>query len=302
MDEALHEITLAFKGEAPFEGATPNMYAGLVSTLYPPSLIFLWDEGNEPPPEASLEHTHQTSGRSYAEIYYDWLVPPGGGGEPGVCWRPLQAYQDGDMENLRMIHEHPLTIPGVSDAGAHSSIFQDGLTPSHLLTHWARDRSRGPKLPVELIVRKQCAEVAQLFGLLDRGTLQPGLRADLNVIDWDALTLHKPFIAHDLPTGAARWMQTVSGYKLTLVKGVATYINGSQTGALPGRLVRNPRANRSVWEDTSHGLAWQEGDTYGQSSGRGDNYEDALRKATGGGASAIGRIARELEKEKQAKL
>ena len=98
------------------------------------------------------------------------------------CWKPLQAYHEGDFENLREIHEHPLTIPGVSDAGAHSSIFQDGLTPSHLLTHWARDRTRGPKLSVEHVIRRQCREVAQLFGLLDRGELKVGLRADLNVI------------------------------------------------------------------------------------------------------------------------
>lgn len=81
----------------------------------------------------------------------------------------------------------------LADAGAHSSIFQDGCTPSHLLTHWARDRTRGPKLPLELVVKKQSHEIAQLFGLLDRGQIKPGLRADINVIDWDNLTLHKPF-------------------------------------------------------------------------------------------------------------
>jgi len=81
------------------------------------------------------------------------------------------------------------------DAGAHSSIFQDGCTPSHLLTHWARDRSRGSKLPLELVVKKQSHEIAQLFGLLDRGQIKPGLRADINIIDWENLTLHKPYSA-----------------------------------------------------------------------------------------------------------
>ena len=80
----------------------------------------------------------------------------------------------------------------MSDAGAHSSIFQDGLTPSHLLTHWARDRTRGPKLSVEHVIRRQCREVAQLFGLLDRGELKVGLRADLNVI------VRRTIIAADL--------------------------------------------------------------------------------------------------------
>ena len=75
-------------------------------------------------------------------------------------------YQDGDFENLRAIHEHPLTISGVSDAGAHSSIFQDGSSPTHLLTHWAG------------VIGRQCREPARLFGMLDRGELRAGLRAD----------------------------------------------------------------------------------------------------------------------------
>ena len=274
-------------------GDEPSIFAGLVSTLFPPSMIFRWDSGNEPPVEESLRDIARAQGRSYMEVYYDWLVPESGD-EPGVCWKPLQAYHEGDFENLREIHEHPLTIPGVSDAGAHSSIFQDGMTPSHLLTHWARDRTRGPKLSVEHVIRRQCREVAQLFGLLDRGELKVGLRADLNVINWDELTLHKPFIAHDLPTGAARWMQEVTGYKLTMVHGVVTYIDGMPTGALPGRLVRNPRADITKWQDNTHEQAWQGEEL----PGAGDNYEDALAKAQGGGASAIARIARELEEER----
>ena len=119
-------------------------------------MIFQWTAGNEPPPEASLKHASTVNGKSYMEQYYDWLVPSNGE-QVGVLWKPLQAYQDGDFENLRAIHEHPLTIPGVSDSGAHSSIFQDGLTPSHLLTHWARDRTRGPKLAVEDVVRGSSA-------------------------------------------------------------------------------------------------------------------------------------------------
>lgn len=217
----------------------------------------------------------------------------------------------------------------MSDAGAHSSIFQDGLTPSHLLTHWARDRTRGPKLPLELVVKKQTHEVAQLFGMLDRGQIKPGLRADLNVIgqytrnpplacdvdfnafrrliglpdrlllvtDWENLTLHKPFIAHDLPTEAARWMQEVTGYKFTMLNGVITYIDGMKTGALPGKLVRNPRRDAAKWENTSHDMAWK-GEAL---PGAGSNYNDALAKAQGGGASAIGRIARELEREEAEK-
>ena len=110
--------------------------------------------------------------------------------------------------------------------------------------------------------------------------------------------LHRAAVAHDLPTEAARWMQDVTGYKMTMVAGVVTYKDGMKTGALPGRLVRNPRRDPAKWENTSHGCAWDGAAL----PGAGDNYRDALQKAQGGGASAIARIARELEKEEQAKL
>lgn len=107
------------------------------------------------------------------------------------------------------------------------------------------------------------------------------------------LSLRWATVAHDLPTEAARWMQDVTGYKMTMVAGVITYKDGMKTGALPGRLVRNPRRDDSKWENTSHDCAWKGAAL----PGAGDNYRDALQKAQGGGASAIARIARDLEKE-----
>jgi hypothetical protein len=104
---------------AEIKAGEPNIFTGLVSTLFPPSRIFQWDAGNEPGPEQSLKHAAKSTGRSYMEVYYDWLVPPDGD-EPGVLWKPLQAYQDGDFENLRSIHEHPLTVPGVSGMSKRS--------------------------------------------------------------------------------------------------------------------------------------------------------------------------------------
>ena len=98
---------------AEIKAGEPNVFTGLVSTLFPPSMIFRWDAGNEPAPEQSLKHAAKSTGRTYMEVYYDWLVPADGD-EPGVLWKPLQAYQDGDFENLRDLHEHPLTVPGVS--------------------------------------------------------------------------------------------------------------------------------------------------------------------------------------------
>merc|ERR1719510_1557301 len=102
---------------------------------------------------------------------------------------------------------------------------------------------RGPRIAAEVLVRKQTKEVADLFGLHDRGVLAPGLRADLNIIDFDKLTMEKPRVEHDLPTGASRWMQDVSGYRLTLVAGCTTFKDGRATGELPGRSVRNPKSN-----------------------------------------------------------
>ena len=110
-----------------------------------------------------------------------------------------------------------------------------------LLTHWARDRHRGEKLPLEYVVRKQSHDTAQLFGLTDRGVIQTGKKADINVIDMDALTLHPAKMVYDLPAGGQRLVQGASGYSATIVNGVVTRRNSVDTGARPGRLVRGAR-------------------------------------------------------------
>merc|ERR1712107_11962 len=135
--------------------------------------------------------------------------------------------------------EHPNTIVGVADGGAHVNILSEASCCTYLLTHWVRDRSRGEKLSIEAVVKAQSCDTARLFGMHDRGTLELGMRADINVIDLPRLRIHRPELADDLPTGARRWIQNVSGYKLTMVNGVVTYEDGKPTGALPGKLVRN---------------------------------------------------------------
>lgn len=287
-----------------------SRYAGLVSTLSP-ELVFRWEPGCEPHPDASVASLARASGRTEMDIYYDMLVPPtsdgliwdgkplppnGGAAHPpfGVAWKPNASYPDFDHEALRWMHEHPLCIPGVSDAGAHCGVFQDGTTPTHLLTHWARDRTRGPLLPVELLVKKQCMETARLFGFQDRGEIKVGLRADINVIDFDALTIHQPHIAHDLPTGASRWMQDVSGYQLTVCGGIITFEKGVHTGALPGRFVSNPKSDLAAYQGVSKLVAWKD-DGIGGGLGTASLTDHALKSAQGCGASAIARIARDLE-------
>jgi N-acyl-D-aspartate/D-glutamate deacylase len=118
----------------------------------------------------------------------------------------------------------------------------DGSLPTSNLTHWTRDRSRGPKLSLEHVVRMQTRDTARAVGLHDRGVLAAGLRADLNVIDYDALRLHSPEVAHDLPAGGRRLVQRADGYTATVVAGTVTYRDGAATGALPGRLLRSARA------------------------------------------------------------
>ena len=120
---------------AEIKAGEPTVFTGLVSTLFPPSRIYQWDAGNEPGPEQSLKHAAKSTGRGYMEVYYDWLVPPDGD-EPGVLWKPLQAYQDGDFENLRSIHEHPLTVPGVSGTSKRTL---SPLPPSMHCRHRMRD-------------------------------------------------------------------------------------------------------------------------------------------------------------------
>jgi N-acyl-D-aspartate/D-glutamate deacylase len=111
-----------------------------------------------------------------------------------------------------------------------------------MLTHWTRDRARGPKVPLAEVIRMQTRDTARTVGLNDRGLIAPGYRADLNVIDHAGLTLHAPSVAYDLPAGGRRLIQKASGYKATLVAGQVTYRDGAATGALPGRLVRGAQA------------------------------------------------------------
>jgi N-acyl-D-aspartate/D-glutamate deacylase len=114
----------------------------------------------------------------------------------------------------------------------------DGSFPTTMLTHWTRDRTRGPKLPLAEVIRMQTRDTARTVGLNDRGLIAPGFRADINVIDHGGLTLHAPGVAYDLPAGGRRLIQKASGYKATLVAGQVTYRDGEATEALPGRLVR----------------------------------------------------------------
>ena len=159
----------------------------------------------------------------------------------GMIYAPFFNYGYGDLSMTYEATLHPRTRIGLSDAGAHCGAICDGGTPTFMLTHWARDRRRGPTLPLEHVVRRQTRQTAELYGLHDRGLVAPGQRADLNVIDFEALSFGLPRMAFDLPAGGRRLVQRAAGYVATFVGGVQTVADDEFTGELPGRLVRGPQ-------------------------------------------------------------
>jgi N-acyl-D-aspartate/D-glutamate deacylase len=152
-------------------------------------------------------------------------------------------FVDGDFAATREMLVHPLTVPGLGDAGAHCTMICDGSFPTYLLQFWARDVAAPDRLPVEWIVKQQCADTAAWVGLHDRGVLAPGRRADVNVVDFDALAVRAPVLLNDLPAGGKRLVQRADGYRATVVAGDVVMRDGEPTGALPGRLVRGARDN-----------------------------------------------------------
>ena len=135
---------------------------------------------------------------------------------------------------------------GLSDGGAHCTSIVDAGVPTFMLMHWGRDRSRGAAAAARTLVKRQTSETADFFGLADRGRLAPGLRADVNLIDFAGLRVQKPELVHDMPAGGRRFVQRVEGYEATLVAGEPIFERGEHTGALPGRLVRAGRVGAAL--------------------------------------------------------
>ncbi|MFM2076139.1 MAG: hypothetical protein RJA49_29 [Actinomycetota bacterium] len=207
------------------------------------SLDRIFELGNppsyEPRPEESIAAKAAAAGRNPHEMFVDLLLGDGG---RALLYLPFLNYFDGSLDAAREMLAHPLTVPGLGDGGAHVGTICDGSFPTSLLTHWGRDRERGPRFDLPFLIQRQCRGTAEAVGLLDRGVLAPGYKADVNIIDFERLGLAPPRMVHDLPAGGKRLLQQSRGYLHTFVSGVETQAAGEPTGALPGRFVRGPQA------------------------------------------------------------
>jgi N-acyl-D-amino-acid deacylase len=190
----------------------------------------------EPPPEKAIAVLAAGEGVDPAAKAYDLMCADEG---RAFLMFPLFNYAGGSQDAIYEMLCHPAAVSGLSDGGAHCRMICDASIPTYLLTHWTRDRTRGPKLSIEEAVRLQTSVTAEVVGFDDRGTIEVGKRADLNVIDMENLTLGFPHAADDLPAGGRRLLQEATGYVATIVAGEVTRRHGVDTGARPGRLVRS---------------------------------------------------------------
>ena len=191
----------------------------------------------EPTSDDKIGNRAARLGISAQELAYDLLLERDG---TSILMLAAANYIGGSLEPVRAMLEHPDTLIALGDGGAHYGIICDSSYTTSILAYWTRDRSRGPRLPLSWAIRSLSHDTARAVGLTDRGVLAPGMKADVNVIDYDNLTLHAPQVQHDLPAGGRRLTQRADGYDATIVSGQITYRHGRATGARPGRLVRNP--------------------------------------------------------------
>lgn len=234
------EIRAAILGEEDLAltGALFEGIAGFAQSAS--SIIFPISEAveAEPPAETSVAALAAARGVSPLEVTYDLMLEQEG---RALLMAAINNYGGGGLDGVHDMLTHPASVIGLSDAGAHCGLLVDASMPTMLLTHWVRDRTRGPRIALEAAVRMQTAETADLYGLGDRGRLIAGLRADINIIDLEQLRLLPPEVLHDLPAGSRRLVQRARGYRATIVAGTVTREHDADTGERPGRLIRGAR-------------------------------------------------------------
>ncbi len=236
------EIKAAILAESDVRDERPGSMENALPPLFGMALDRTFPMGDpidyEPTLDQSLGAQARAAGRDPAEFLYDRLLDDGG---TAVYVLFGANYVEGNLDVCREMLADPNTVSGLSDAGAHVNFICDMTNPTFHLTHWVRDRTRGERLPIELVVAKATGVPARVYGFADRGTLEVGKRADVNIVDLDRLHIHRPELRNDLPAGGQRFLQLASGYVATLVNGVAVREHDADTGARPGRVARPTR-------------------------------------------------------------
>jgi N-acyl-D-aspartate/D-glutamate deacylase len=189
----------------------------------------------EPDMRDSLGARAAREGTTPQAMAYDLMLENGG---RGILFEPSQNYAHGSLESAYEMMQHKDTVLGLGDGGAHCGLICDASYPTTMLAYWTRDRTRGPRIAIEEVVKALSADTAKAVGLHDRGIVAPGYKADVNIVDLARIELHIPEVVRDLPGGGRRVVQRARGYVATIQNGVVTYRDGEPTGAMPGRLVR----------------------------------------------------------------
>ncbi len=223
--------------------ATDNPMSGVAlvdEVLYSYDKMFsLGEPANyEPHPDESIGAQARAQGITPEEMALDIMLQNEGN---ALLYQPLFNYEPGNLDHVKTMLDHPYTVAGLADAGAHCGMLCDASFPTTLIQHWGRDRDRGERLPLERLIAMQTRDTARQVGLNDRGVIKEGYKADLNIIDFENLTLHAPQIVHDLPAGGRRLIQKASGYTATIIAGKVAFREGESTGELNGRLIRGPQ-------------------------------------------------------------
>ncbi len=228
-----HDAELRQRLIAPAPEGAASIFAAELSKAFPLTAGGL---DYEPEPSSSVTALAAARGVDPRALALDLMMADGG---TGLLLHPFENYCGGNLDVVHTMLTDDACVLGVADGGAHVGVICDAGAPTYLLTHWARDRTRGPRLALEFLVHKQTREAALAYGLRDRGLLAPGCKADINVIDFDRLRLLAPEVVYDLPAGGKRLVQKAEGYRHIFVSGVETLQADQHTGELPGQLVRS---------------------------------------------------------------
>jgi len=193
----------------------------------------------EPGPEQSIWAIAKREGKKADEVLYDYMLQDEG---KELLLLTFFNYSDGNLDPFHELLNDDRAVVSLGDGGAHCGVICDASLQTFMLTHWARDRKRGPTVSVEHAVHSMTQDTARVYGLLDRGVIAPGYKADFNVIDFENLSLRRPEMAYDLPAGARRLLQKSRGYDATIVSGEVVMRDGEATSARPGRLIRGAQS------------------------------------------------------------